>query len=65
MAYNVEPQPLAAEVARPYAEFRTAISRIFGNVCNGHLNEASQSLLEVSERLGGSVEDLGEVRALC
>jgi hypothetical protein len=44
----------------PYEELRTVIRHVFLYIGDGRLDHASQLLLEVSERLLTSVEDLGE-----
>lgn len=42
-----------------YASYQTALKEIFQNIIHGRLNEASQSLVEISEWLLGHVADLG------
>lgn len=60
VVHAVEPQPLAADMVSPYEELRTVIRHVFLYIGDGRLDHASQLLLEVSERLLTSVEDLGE-----
>ncbi|POS86189.1 hypothetical protein EPUL_002655 [Erysiphe pulchra] len=42
-----------------YASYQTALKEIFQNIIQGRLNEAGQSLVEISEWLLGHVADLG------